>query len=531
MPAETELTDSELVAQSLAGSDDAFGQLMLRHRSSAYRWASRLCGDSHAAEDIVQEAICRAYASLGQLQNAERFVSWFRRIVRNEAFMALRSRAARTEQLTNAALDEIVLNVESDNVTPREDSGEAMVHQLGANLTSHEKKVVHALVLRQLLPSEIADEYGMTMDNVYQTMSRSRLKMKEERTEHAIREYIREQREHRASERVMVSMSSGRSLRAVWRSCHNSFVCSLYSAMPASARAQYSLVDLMGLTGQAFRLTLEKGSINASGPYMYYWEPVFREGLANVGLSCEIAGDGGKAPSPYMLSKGINQIRRAISEGRPSVVWGISPAEFGIVYGYDDREELLYADDGSAKRAVRYERLGRGDSEGLFVLSTSSGTDAIDPHTAVTRSLRMAVRHAWAEKTFLGYATGLQAYEHWAEAFRCGSIDLQGSIYCAKRLANARDFAARYMFSISEIYAAFASIRKQAIETARLYEELSTIIAHLHEPDSKGQETTRLDQARQLDTACIMLLESMIGKLHTVKAGETLWNKRPNQTR
>ncbi|MBD3922041.1 RNA polymerase sigma factor [Paenibacillus sp. PR3] len=530
MRAEMDLTDSELVAQSIAGNDDAFGQLMLRHRSSAYRWAIRLCGNSHVAEDIVQEAICRVYANLGQLHDAERFVPWFRRIVRNEALMGLRSRASRTEQLTDTAFDEMDSSVELNNITLRDDNGEEMVHQLGGNLTLHEKKVVHAFVLRQLLPSEIADEYGMSTDNVYQTMSRSRLKMKEERTEHEIREYIREHRDHRVSERMMVSMS-GKSSRAVWRSCYNSFVCSLYSAMPASNRVQYSMVDLMGLTSQAFRITIETGSVDASGPYMYYWEPVFREALANVGLSCEIFGDGGKAPSPYMLSKGINQIRNAISEGRSSVVWGLSPAEFGIVYGYDDREELLYADGGSGKRPIRYERLGRGESEGLFVLSAGPGIDVINRHAAVIRSLRMAVRHARTEKTFLGYATGLQAYDHWAEAWRSDSINPEGSIYCAKLLTNARNYASQYLFSLSERYAAFASIREQAIEVASLYGELSTRIADLHEPESQGQEIKLLDEARRLDTECVLLLESMIGKLETVKAGETLWNKRPNQTR
>jgi hypothetical protein len=232
-----------------------------------------------------------------------------------------------------------------------------------------------------------------------------------------------------------------------------------------------------------------------------------------------------------MLSKGINQIRSVISEGRPSVVWGLSPAEFGIVYGYDDREQLLYADDGIGKRAVRYERLGRDDSEGLFVLSTGPSIDAIDPHAAIIRSLRMAVRHARTEKTFLGFAAGLQAYDYWAEAIRCGSVDPQGSAYCAKLLANAREYASRYLFDLSEKYAIFASVRMQAIEAASFYGELSTLLADLHEPGSQGKEITLLDQARRLDTECVGLLESLIDKLEAAKAGEMLWNKRPNQAK
>jgi len=530
MPAEMDFTDGELIAQSIAGNDEAFGQLMLRHRGSAYRWAIGLCGDRHTAEDVVQEAICRVYAHLGKLQHTERFESWFRRIVRNEALMALRSRASRTKPLTDAAIDGIDSNADLEDSILRDDNGEEILHRLGANLTSHEKKVVDAFVLRQLLPSEIAEEYGMTTDNVYRTMSRSRMKMKEERTEHEIREYIREHRDHRAGERMILSMSS-KSLRAAWRSCRNSFVCSWYSAMPASLRVKYSMTDLMGLTSQAFRITIETRSIDASGPYMYYWEPVFREALANVGLSCEISGDGGAAPSPYMLSRGINQIRGAIAEGRPSIVWGLSPAEFGIICGYDDREQLLYADDGIGKRVVRYERIGRGNSEGLFVLSAGPGTDAIDPHAAVIRSLRMAVRHARTEKTFLGFAAGLQAYDYWAEAFRCGSVDPLGSAYCAKLIADARNYASRYLYGLSEKYAVFESIREQAIEAAGLYGELSTLVANLYEPGSHGKGVKLLEQAKRLDMECVGLLESLIYKLEMVKAGEILWNNRPNQTR
>ncbi|SFT27319.1 RNA polymerase sigma factor [Paenibacillus sp. BC26] len=530
MPAEMDFTDGELIARSLAGSDEAFGQLMHRHRGSAYRWALGICGDSHAADDVVQEAISRVYANLGKLQQAERFEPWYRRIVRNEALMALRSRALRSEQLTDDTTDGIDSNMNPENAIFRGDNGEAMIHRLGAKLSSQEKKVVDAFVLHQLLPAEIAEKYGMTMDNVYQLMSRSRMKMKEERAEHEIREYIREHRDHRAGEQMILSISS-KSLRAAWRSCHNSFVCSLYSAMPAGARTKYSMTESMGLTSQAFRITIETGSIDSSGPYMYYWEPVFREGLANLGLSCEISGDGGAAPSPFMLSKGINQIRGAISEGRPSVVWGLNSAEFGLVYGYDDREQLLYADDGIGKRVTRFERLGRGDSEGLFVLSIGLGIDAIDPHVAVIRSLRMAVRHARTEKTFLGFAAGLQAYDYWAEAIRCGSVDPLGSAYCAKLFANARDYASRYLFGLSEKYAVFASIREQAVEAAGLYGELSTLLTDLHLPGSQGKETELLNQARQLDTECVGLLASLIDKLETVKAGETLWNKRPNQAR
>jgi DNA-directed RNA polymerase specialized sigma24 family protein len=46
--------------------------------------------DPHMADDIVQDALIRAFLHLGSLTDTSRFLPWFHRIARNQANMRLR---------------------------------------------------------------------------------------------------------------------------------------------------------------------------------------------------------------------------------------------------------------------------------------------------------------------------------------------------------------------------------------------------------------------------------------------------------
>lgn len=74
-------TDDELVAQSLDGRREAFGELVLRHQKMVYNLARYLLGDSHAAEDLSQEAFLHAYRALPGYRAQGRFPAWLRTIV------------------------------------------------------------------------------------------------------------------------------------------------------------------------------------------------------------------------------------------------------------------------------------------------------------------------------------------------------------------------------------------------------------------------------------------------------------------
>jgi RNA polymerase sigma-70 factor (ECF subfamily) len=65
------------------GSPKDVHRLVDEHYSTLYRYAFRLTGSAADAEDLTQEAFCKAQLSLGQLRDPDRAKPWLFRILRN----------------------------------------------------------------------------------------------------------------------------------------------------------------------------------------------------------------------------------------------------------------------------------------------------------------------------------------------------------------------------------------------------------------------------------------------------------------
>jgi len=87
--------DQPLILAAREGDAAAFSALVERHQEMAYRVAYLLLRDSHAAEDIAQDAFMRAHRALHTFRVGERFRPWLLRIVSNLAKNELRARARR----------------------------------------------------------------------------------------------------------------------------------------------------------------------------------------------------------------------------------------------------------------------------------------------------------------------------------------------------------------------------------------------------------------------------------------------------
>jgi RNA polymerase sigma-70 factor (ECF subfamily) len=70
------------VADNLANPD--FTTLARRHWSDLYRYAYRLSGNRHTAEDLVQESLTRAWRSFDRLKSLDAAKGWLYTIVRRE---------------------------------------------------------------------------------------------------------------------------------------------------------------------------------------------------------------------------------------------------------------------------------------------------------------------------------------------------------------------------------------------------------------------------------------------------------------
>ncbi len=79
------------------GSRRGVASLVDQHYESLYRYAYRLSGAPADAEDLTQEAFCKAQAQLGSLRDPDRAKPWLFSILRNAYLHRARSERAHKE--------------------------------------------------------------------------------------------------------------------------------------------------------------------------------------------------------------------------------------------------------------------------------------------------------------------------------------------------------------------------------------------------------------------------------------------------
>lgn len=84
--------DRALVELARHGDHDAFTAVMLSLGDRLFQVAKLILRDADLAEDVVQDAMIRAWRDLPRLRDADRFEAWMRRMVVNRCYDAARRR-------------------------------------------------------------------------------------------------------------------------------------------------------------------------------------------------------------------------------------------------------------------------------------------------------------------------------------------------------------------------------------------------------------------------------------------------------
>ena len=87
------MTDAMLVRRVLDGDPRAFTMLVDRHLQPCLRFATRMLGNRHDAEDVTQEALLRAYRALALYDPAGGFRTWLFAILVNRCRTSLLQRS------------------------------------------------------------------------------------------------------------------------------------------------------------------------------------------------------------------------------------------------------------------------------------------------------------------------------------------------------------------------------------------------------------------------------------------------------
>ena len=173
-------SDAELVQQALAGSQQAYQDLVKRYATPAVNLATRMVRDRALAEELAQEAFARAFERLSSYDQQRRFVGWFFQILHNITIDYLRRKRPAT-----VSLDELGEGGyrAGGGATSKGSSPEALAqqaelaHAMDAALALVRPEYREAVVLRyreELSVEEIADTMSVPTGTVKTYLYRAR---------------------------------------------------------------------------------------------------------------------------------------------------------------------------------------------------------------------------------------------------------------------------------------------------------------------------------------------------------------------
>src|SRR5258708_27864042 len=106
-----EPTDERLIQSTLAGDDEAFAELVRRHKRKIFGIASRFARNDAELNDICQEIFVKAYQKLKSFRGEAPFEHWVSRIAVRSCYDFLR---ATRHDRENVSLDGIEIGVRPD---------------------------------------------------------------------------------------------------------------------------------------------------------------------------------------------------------------------------------------------------------------------------------------------------------------------------------------------------------------------------------------------------------------------------------
>ncbi len=93
--ATTQAAETPLVERARSGDLEAFSALVDARLEPTFRTALAILGNEADARDVTQDIFVRAWRSMPELRDADRFPAWFGRIVVNTCRSAIRGRGRR----------------------------------------------------------------------------------------------------------------------------------------------------------------------------------------------------------------------------------------------------------------------------------------------------------------------------------------------------------------------------------------------------------------------------------------------------
>ena len=177
--------EQALVAAAQAGMTEAMDELLLRHRTALYRAARRFTRSHEDAEDLVQDAMLRAFVNVRRFRNECHFATWLTAIVNNAAlsmkrkgkniyFLSLDSRHEEPAGLNRWDIPDVRRN-------PEEEAAQRELRAFLRSILSRQSPT-HQVVLERCVFDEVriadtASSLGLTIGSAKSSLYRARRKV------------------------------------------------------------------------------------------------------------------------------------------------------------------------------------------------------------------------------------------------------------------------------------------------------------------------------------------------------------------
>lgn len=166
--------ENELLTRAKAGELGAFEEAVKPHLPMLFAYSRAICGDFHAAQDVVQESVLIAYRKLEHFFPEADFATWLRAIARREALNA-RKRLTRLGLMTEETIERYYQDSAADLGSPERDALAHCLELLGGRML----RVIRGFYFDGRPLAELAAGMDQTVAAIKQLLYRARLTLRD----------------------------------------------------------------------------------------------------------------------------------------------------------------------------------------------------------------------------------------------------------------------------------------------------------------------------------------------------------------
>ena len=169
-------TDERLIEVAISGDDEAFTELVRRHKRKVFRIVARFVRNDLELDDICQEIFIKVYQNLNRYRGDAPFDHWLSKIAINTCYDDLRKQR---REGRNVPLEDVIFSIRdaASEEIPGNEAWDILKHAF-AKLRPEEQLVITLLNLEEKSVHEVAALTGWSESKVKVRAFRARKELK-----------------------------------------------------------------------------------------------------------------------------------------------------------------------------------------------------------------------------------------------------------------------------------------------------------------------------------------------------------------